>query len=63
MRIYSENPFKSINQITSGFTKWSKRFLVNCRGQERNQHQQKRMEKWNRLLQDHLAGFLGTSDV
>ena len=58
MRIDSSNPFKSINQITSGFQKWSQRFLSNCRGQQKRLHQMKRMEKWNRLLQDHLAGFM-----
>ena len=55
MRIDEIDPFRAVKQLTTGYTKWTKRFIGNCRGQQRNAHQQRRMELWNQKLLDHLA--------
>ena len=55
MRIDEIDPFRAVKQLTTGYTKWTKRFIGNCRGQQRNAHQQRRMDLWNQKLLDHLA--------
>ena len=54
-RIDEVDPFRAVKQLTSGYSKWTSRFLSNCRGQSRNNHQVRRMELWNKKLMDHLA--------
>ena len=55
MRIDEIDPFRAVKQLTTGYTKWTQRFIGNCRGQARNEHQKRRMELWNMKLLDHLA--------
>ena len=47
-------PDKGIKQLTTGFRKWAERYIAECTGQRVRQHQIKRMNKWNDLLQAHL---------
>merc|ERR1712046_321847 len=54
-RYNREDPSEGIKQLTTGFSKWAQRYISQCNGQKLNQHQVIRMEKWNNLLQDHLA--------
>jgi len=42
-----------IKQITTGFRKWSERYLIGCRGQSRHNHQKNRMSKWLIVLRAH----------
>merc|ERR1739838_241645 len=55
MRIDEIDPFRAVKQLTTGYTKWTQRFIGTCRGQSRNEHQKRRMEIWNMKLLDHLA--------
>ena len=50
-----ENPDVGIKQLTTGYRKWAQRYLSACSGQKQYQHQVNRMNKWNSLLQGHLA--------
>merc|ERR1711915_42023 len=50
-----EDPAVGIKQLTTGYRKWAERYLGNCSGQRNHQYQINRMEKWNGLLQAHLA--------
>ena len=54
-RYNREDPVEGTKQITTGFRKWAERYISQCSGQRLNQHQTKRMIKWNQKLQDHLA--------
>ena len=51
-----EDPSVGTKQITTGFRKWAERYLSECSGQRNYNYQVNRMNKWNGLLQDHLAG-------
>ena len=42
-------------EITTGFRKWAERYLSLCSGQRKYQYQITRMNKWNSVLQAHLA--------
>merc|ERR1712156_121835 len=50
-----EHPEVGIRQLTTGYRKWAERYLAACSGQRQYQHQINRMNKWNDLLQAHLA--------
>ena len=50
-----ENPSKGTKQITTGFRKWALRYLSDCSGQKNYNYQVNRMNRWNKLLQAHLA--------
>ena len=50
-----EDPSVGTKQITTGFRKWAERYLSECSGQRNYNYQVNRMNKWNGLLQDHLA--------
>ena len=50
----SKDPRLAIKQITTGYRKWAERYLSQCSGQRRYQHQVKRMNKWNDALQAHF---------
>ena len=50
-----ENPAEGTKQLTTGYRKWAERYLSQCSGQRNYQHQINRMNKWNGLLQAHLA--------
>merc|ERR1712044_74765 len=50
-----EDPSVGTKQITTGFRKWAERYLSECSGQRNFNYQVNRMNKWNGLLQDHLA--------
>merc|ERR1711937_176741 len=50
-----EHPDVGIKQLTTGYRKWAERYLAACSGQRQYQHQINRMNKWNALLQAHLA--------
>ena len=50
-----EDPSVGTKQITTGFRKWAERYLSECSGQKNFNYQVNRMNKWNGLLQDHLA--------
>merc|ERR1712176_811391 len=54
-RYNREDPAEGTKQITTGFRKWAERYLSQCSGQRQYQHQINRMNKWNNLLQGHLA--------
>ena len=51
-----EDPSVGTKQITTGFRKWAERYLSECSGQKNYNYQVNRMNKWNGLLQAHLAG-------
>ena len=50
-----EDPSVGTKQITTGFRKWAERYLSECSGQKNFNYQVNRMNKWNGLLQAHLA--------
>ena len=50
-----EDPAVGIKQLTTGFSKWAQRYLSACSGQRNYSYQVNRMNKWNGLLQAHLA--------
>ena len=54
LRYNQNDPRDAVKQITTGFRKWAERYIADCSGHRREQHQIKRMEKWNQLLQAHL---------
>merc|ERR1712176_604282 len=54
-RYNREDPVEGTKQITTGFRKWAERYISQCSGQRQYQHQINRMNKWNSLLQAHLA--------
>ena len=54
LRYNQNDPREGIKQITTGFRKWAERYIADCSGHRREQHQVKRMNKWNELLQAHL---------
>ena len=54
-RYNREDPVEGTKQITTGFRKWAERYISQCSGQRVYKHQIKRMNKWNDLLQNHLA--------
>merc|ERR1712014_477094 len=54
-RYNREDPVQGTKQITTGFRKWAERYISQCSGQRQYQHQVNRMNKWNSLLQAHLA--------
>ena len=54
-RYNREDPSEGIKQLTTGFSKWAQRYLSQCSGQRNYNYQVNRMNKWNGLLQDHLA--------
>merc|ERR1739844_65833 len=54
-RYNREDPAEGTKQITTGYRKWAERYLSQCSGQRLYQHQINRMNKWNNLLQGHLA--------
>merc|ERR1712157_426683 len=54
-RYNREDPVEGTKQITTGFRKWAERYISQCSGQRQYQHQVNRMNKWNSLLQAHLA--------
>ena len=39
-----------MNQIITGFTKWSERYISECSGQKNKSSQAKRMAKWRDIL-------------
>ena len=51
-----EDPSVGTKQITTGFRKWAERYLSECSGQKNYNYQVNRMNRWNGLLQAHLAG-------
>ena len=50
-----EDPATGTKQITTGFRKWAERYISACHGQRVYEHQVNRMNKWNTVLQAHLA--------
>merc|ERR1712223_2132631 len=54
-RYNREDPVEGSKQITTGFRKWAEQYISQCSGQRQYQHQINRMNKWNSLLQAHLA--------
>jgi len=55
LRYNREDPAEGTKQITTGFRKWAERYISTCSGQRLYKHQVNRMNKWNALLQAHLA--------
>ena len=39
-----------MNQIITGFSKWSERYISACSGQKNKFHQRNRMAKWRDIL-------------
>ena len=46
-RYNREDPCIGMQQIITGFRKWSERYLSKCRGQKNNKHQAIRMASWS----------------
>jgi len=44
------NPSNAINDITTGFIKWSEAFIGQCKGQKNKKHNKNRMSNWNTKL-------------
>ena len=45
-----ENPCTGMNQIITGFVKWTERYISTCSGQKNFSYQAKRMAKWSNIL-------------
>ena len=56
-RYNRDDPVEGVKQLTTGYRKWAERYLSQCSGQMRYQHQVKRMNRWNQKLQVHLAAY------
>ena len=54
LRYDRDDPTNGVRQITTGFKKWAERYIADCSGHRRYQHQLARMDKWNEALQAHL---------
>ena len=54
-RYNRDDPRDGVRQITTGYRKWAERYLSQCSGQKKYQYVVNKMNKWNRLLQEHLA--------
>ena len=54
-RYNREDPSIGVKQLTTGYRKWAERYLSQCSGQKKKQYQINRMNKWNEILQAHLA--------
>ena len=54
-RYNRDDPSVGIKQITTGYSKWARRYLAACSGQKNYNYQVNRMERWNNKLQAHLA--------
>merc|ERR1712174_131493 len=60
-RYNREDPSEGIKQLTTGYRKWAERYLSQCSGQMKYQHQIRRMNKWNLKLQEHLTAYFLTT--
>ena len=60
-RYNRDDPVEGVKQLTTGYRKWAERYLSQCSGQMKYQHQTKRMNNWNQKLQDHLAAYFLTT--
>ena len=59
---YNRNdPVEGVKQLTTGYRKWAERYLSQCSGQKKYQHQINRMNSWNRKMQAHLAAYFLTT--
>ena len=56
-RYNREDPYEGIQEITTGFRKWAERYLSQCSGQRRYDHQFNRMNKWNTQLRFNLLNY------
>ena len=45
-----EYPCIGMNQIITGFSKWSDRYISSCNGQKNYSHQTNRMKKWKNIM-------------
>ena len=45
-----ENHCETINQLTTGFSNWTDRYMSLCNGQKNKFHQKHRMERWRNML-------------
>ena len=57
IRYDREDPATGIKQITTGYRKWAERYLSQCSGQRRYDHQFNRMNKWNTQLRFNLLNY------
>ena len=46
----TSNPCKAIDELINGYSKWVDRYIAACRGQKKNSHQKRRLERWNNSL-------------
>jgi len=55
MRYDKGNPIRGIKQITTGYRKWSERYINECNGQRKYKYQKTRMQKWFNKLGYHYT--------
>jgi hypothetical protein len=55
MRYDKSNPIRGIKQITTGYRKWSERYINECHGQRKYKYQKQRMQKWFTTLGNHYT--------
>jgi len=54
------NPSQGMAVLVNGYRNWAERYLSNCAGQIKHNHQEQRMGKWDTILHNHLenAGLI-----
>ena len=48
------DPSKGMEVLVKGYRRWAERYLSNCAGQRKHKHHEKRMGKWDTILQAQL---------
>ena len=60
-RAISKDPCEAVKQITTGFKKWSDRFMADCGSHQKNPQIPKKMDKFKDKMISHLqtqAGYI-----
>ena len=58
LRYNKNEPLVGIKQITTGYRKWAERYINECWGQRQHNYQVDRMNRWFKILSDHVRGML-----
>ena len=56
---YVTDPSKGLEILAKGYKRWAERYLYQCAGQKKHKHQERRMSKWDTILQTHLDNASG----
>ena len=58
-RAISTDPCRATKEITKMISKWSDRFMADCKSHQRNPQIPKKMEKFKNKMLDHLRSQAG----